>query len=195
MSASKISYKSEKSDTRKQRLSNKNFLFFVFINIELSFYNKYNRISKRYNIFSTKLVTASKSIISQVNWSEIILDVVNLHAVVSRFSKTEIFILLFPRSSAADLSRYTIFPKHRHCVGDSTKRYSRKIGTGFAEILFDEFADKKRLLTVAVIIVNKFNRALPACKRLVYSCIVDQFCPSLQVCLHIALFCIFVFVL
>ncbi len=74
--SSGISYKSEESDTKRQKLLNRNYLSFVSINIELSFYNKYNRISIRYNIFPTKLVTALKSIINQIDWSEIVLDIV-----------------------------------------------------------------------------------------------------------------------
>ncbi len=74
--SSEISYKSEESDAKRQKLLNRNYLSFVSINIELSFYNKYNRISMRYNISPTKLVTASKSIINQIDWSEIVLDIV-----------------------------------------------------------------------------------------------------------------------
>ncbi len=76
MSAPKIPYKPGGSDAKRQRLPNGNFLSFASINIEPPSHDKHDRTSKRYNISPTELVTASKSIISQVNWSEVILDVV-----------------------------------------------------------------------------------------------------------------------
>ncbi len=87
-----------------------------------------------------------------------------------------------------------MFPGRRRCVGGPTKRYGGRTGAGFAGMPSDEFADGERSLTVAVMIVNESNRALPACERLVCSRIVGQSRPSLQVRLHIALPRTFVFV-
>jgi len=71
-----IPHKPGGSDAKRQRLPNGDYLSFASINIEPPSHHKHDRTSMRYNISPTELVTASKSIINQVDWSEVVLDVV-----------------------------------------------------------------------------------------------------------------------
>lgn len=71
-----ILHKPGESDAKRQRLPNGDYLSFASISMPPPSHDKHDRTSMRYKVSPTELVTASKSILNQVNWSEVALDVV-----------------------------------------------------------------------------------------------------------------------
>ena len=61
---------------KRRKLPSRDYLSFASINIEPPSHKKHDLTTMRYNIFPIELTTASKFIISQVNWSEVVLDAV-----------------------------------------------------------------------------------------------------------------------
>lgn len=61
---------------KRRRLPNGEYVTFASINIDPPSHLEHNLKTTRYKISPTELLTASKSIIGQVNWSEVVLDVV-----------------------------------------------------------------------------------------------------------------------
>jgi hypothetical protein len=61
---------------KRRRLPNGEYVTFASINIDPPSHVEHNPTTMRYKISPTELLTASKSIMDQVNWSEVVLDVV-----------------------------------------------------------------------------------------------------------------------
>ena len=61
---------------KRRKLENKEFVDGASMNTNPSTDAEYSNTNVHYNISSAELITASKSIIDQVNWSEVVLDVV-----------------------------------------------------------------------------------------------------------------------
>lgn len=68
--------KADGLSTKRRRLPNGKYMTFASNNMDPPSHIEHDSGTIRYKIFPTELVTASKSIMDQFNWSEVVLDVV-----------------------------------------------------------------------------------------------------------------------
>lgn len=109
-------------DTKRRKLQHEAHIVAPSMDSGLSLDTEQHRTNLRYNISPTELIAASKSIIEQVNWSEVVLDVVGRERPVFYRNAFEKILRLHVKEL---LSQGTPNDNGRtHCEGESERSLS-----------------------------------------------------------------------